>query len=86
MLPGITVLSVNKEEAQKLFKGSSSQELAEHASGHVPFVIITDGPNGSVASDGHKLYKAGMYSDVGVIDRMGAGDAFSSGFVAALVA
>lgn len=85
-LPDITILSVNKEEAQLLFRGETSEELAEHAAHHIPFVIITDGPKGSVASDGQKIYKAGMYDDVPVVDRTGAGDAFSSGFTAAIAA
>ena len=86
LIPGITILSVNKEEAQMLFRGETSDELVRHAVNHIPYVIITDGPKGSVASDGEKVYKAGMYDDVPVVDRTGAGDAFSSGFVAALAA
>ncbi len=34
-----------------------------------------------MASDGHTLVRAGMYEDVKVIDRTGAGDAFGSGFL-----
>lgn len=85
-LPDISILSVNKEEAAKLFKGETTEELARNAASKVPYVIITDGPKGSIASDGKHLYKAGMYEDVKVFDRTGAGDAFSSGFVAMLAA
>lgn len=81
-LPDISILSVNKEEAMMLFRGDNTQDLVRHAVRHVPFVIVTDGPRGSVASDGKRLYKAGMYDDVPVVDRTGAGDSFSSGFVA----
>lgn len=86
LLPGITVLSVNKQEAEMLFRGDNTQDLVRHAVRHIPIVIVTDGPRGSVASDGQKLYKAGMYDDVPVVDRTGAGDAFSSGFVAQVAA
>ncbi len=86
LLPQISILSVNKEEMQKLFHGDTSEELIKKAIEHVPVVIITDGPKGSVASDGKRLYKAGMYEDVPVIDRTGAGDAFSSGFTAVIAA
>jgi ribokinase len=44
-------------------------------------VIISDGPNGVMASDGKTIVRAGMYEDVKVIDRTGAGDAFGSGFL-----
>lgn len=86
LLPDIAVLSVNKEEAEMLFRGDNTQDLVRHAVRHIPIVIVTDGPRGSVASDGKKLYKAGMYDDVPVVDRTGAGDAFSSGFVAQIAA
>lgn len=86
LIPGIAILSVNKEEAQMLFRGETCEELARHAANHIPYVIITDGPRGSVASDGQKVYKAGMYDDVPVVDRTGAGDAFSSGFTAMIAA
>lgn len=85
-LPDISILSVNKEEAAKLFQGDTAEELIRRAAKHVPYVIITDGPKGSVATDGTNVYKAGMYKDVKVFDRTGAGDAFSSGFVAMLAA
>lgn len=84
LLPDISILSVNKEEAAKLFRGDSVEELLSHAARHVPYVIITDGPKGSVATDGTNIYAAGMYENVPVVDRLGAGDAFSSGFVAML--
>lgn len=86
LLPYMTILSVNKEEAAQLFSGQTSEDLVRHAAGHVPIVIITDGPKGVVATDGHQIYSAGMYENVPVIDRTGAGDAFSSGFTAALIA
>lgn len=38
--------------------------------------MITDGPNGVLASDGKTIVRAGMYEDVKSIDRTGAGDAF----------
>ncbi len=81
LLPKIDVLSLNKEEMQKLYQGESMEDLAR-AAHEIPYVVITDGPNGVVARDHEALYKAGIYEDVPVVDRLGAGDAFSSGFVA----
>jgi sugar/nucleoside kinase (ribokinase family) len=82
LLPKLTVFAQNKEEMSELFEGDTCEELARSATKTIPFVVVTDGPNGVVASDGKKIYRGGMYEDVPVVDRLGAGDAFSSGFVA----
>ncbi|HRQ86997.1 MAG TPA: carbohydrate kinase family protein, partial [Candidatus Saccharibacteria bacterium] len=81
LLEDVEVLIVNKEEAQKIVEGVSLEELARHLLHYVPVAIVSDGPNGVVASDGKTIVTAGMYEDVEVIDRTGAGDAFGSGFV-----
>jgi ribokinase len=44
-------------------------------------VIVSDGPNGAMATDGQSVVMAGMYEDVPVVDRTGGGDAFGSGFL-----
>jgi sugar/nucleoside kinase (ribokinase family) len=80
LLSRLELLSLNKEEMQTLFPGETGPELLRAARSTVPFIVITDGPNGVTATDGEKIYSAGMYDDVPVIDRTGAGDAFSSGF------
>jgi len=80
ILSACTILSLNKEEMIQLFGGDSPRDILKEASSYVPIVLLTDGPKGSYATDGHELYAAGMYEDVKVIDRAGAGDAFSSGF------
>lgn len=84
LMPAFSILSLNKEEMTALFTGDTAKDLAIQAAQHVPVVLVTDGPKGSYACDGEKVYKAGMYEDVPVIDRLGAGDAFTSGFVAAI--
>lgn len=84
LLPAFSILSLNKEEMAMLFPGETARELVVEAAKHVPLVLLTDGPKGSYACDGTKVYKAGMYEDVPVIDRLGAGDAFTSGFVSAV--
>lgn len=82
LLEDIDVLSLNKEEMQLLVEGETLEELARHALHYVSVVIVSDGPKGAIATDGKTIVKAGMYEDVPVIDRTGAGDAFGSGFVA----
>ena len=81
LLESVDVLCLNKEEAQMLVEGSSAEELVRHLLHFVNVVIVSDGPRGVVASDGKTIVKAGMYEDVKVADRTGAGDAFASGFL-----
>lgn len=81
LLEDVDVLSVNREEAMRIVDGSNLDELIRRLECLVPVVIISDGPNGVMASDGQVIVRAGMYEDVKVIDRTGAGDAFGSGFL-----
>lgn len=81
LLEDVDVLIVNKEEAAQIVEGTEMEELVRHLLHYVPAAIVSDGPNGVLASDGKVLVRAGMYEDVPVIDRTGAGDAFGSGFL-----
>ncbi len=81
ILEDVDVLVMNKEEMSQLVHGSTLEELVRHGLNLCPVVIVSDGPNGVCASDGKTIVTAGMYEDVPVIDRTGAGDAFASGFL-----
>ncbi len=81
ILEDVAVLTVNKEEAQLIVHGETLEELARHAHHYCPVVIVSDGPNGAVATDGKTVVTVGMYEDVPVVDRTGGGDAFGSGFL-----
>lgn len=81
LLHHVDVLCLNKEEMQLLVEGSTLEQLVRHGLNLCPVVIVSDGPNGVCASDGKTIIKAGMYEDVPVHDRTGAGDAFASGFL-----
>lgn len=81
LLEDVDVLSVNLEEAKMIVDGEIAEELIRKLLHYVPLAIISDGPNGVTASDGKTIVRAGMYEDVKVVDRTGAGDAFGSGFL-----
>jgi len=81
LLEDVEVLSVNKEEAQLIVHGEDLEELTRRLLNFVSVAIVSDGPKGVMASDGKTIVRAGMYEDVPVIDRTGAGDAFGSGFL-----
>ena len=49
-------------------------------------VLISDGPSGSYASDGENRFKMPIYPDPKPpVERTGAGDSFTSTFVAAII-
>lgn len=81
LLEYVTLFALNKEEAKLFVDGDSVKDLAKKLGESVEYVLISDGARGSVATDSETLVKAGMYEDVPVVDRTGAGDAFTSGFV-----
>ena len=81
ILEDVAVVAVNKEEARELVHGETLEELVRHLTNLCPVVLVSDGPNGVVATDSKTVVRAGMYEDVKVVDRLGAGDAFGSGFL-----
>jgi len=83
------ILYVNREEAEKLTNFPDShgkeKELLTLVSKLGPKIsIVTDGPEGSLAYDGQKFIKCGIYPQE-VTERTGAGDSFGSGMLAALI-
>ena len=80
----VDVLLVNKQEAGMLVPGETLEELLYHLKGYVGTAIITDGPMGGIATDGASTYRFGLYEDVKIKDATGAGDAFGSGYLAAI--
>lgn len=84
LLKYVDVLLVNKQEAAEMVPGKILEELLYHLKGYTDTVIITDGSMGGIATDGADTYRFGLYADAKVKDATGAGDAFGSGFLAAL--
>jgi len=83
------VLVLNREEAVQVTGGNYDDLHGLINSLHElgpKIVCITDGPAGAYASDGAKRYKMPPYPDPAPpFERTGAGDAFASTFVAALM-
>lgn len=90
------ILFVNKEEAEELLHGkeinlpSNSQNYVKKLafglkSLGAKIVVITDGKNGSYAMDkNHNAYYLGI-APCKIVERTGAGDAYSSGFISAVL-
>jgi len=83
------VLILNREEAVTVGGGNHSDvhDLMNRLHALGPrIVVITDGPAGAYASDGQNRFKMPLYPDPAPpYERTGAGDAFASTFVAALM-
>ncbi|HET9098096.1 MAG TPA: carbohydrate kinase family protein [Candidatus Saccharimonadales bacterium] len=83
------VLILNREEAAFVGHGNHDDlnDLFDHIHALGPkIVVITDGPSGAYASDGTRRLSMPLYPDPAPpIDRTGAGDAFASTFVAAII-
>jgi len=76
------VVSLNLEEAQE-FTGETKKTLMikDFLDMGVQLISITDGPHGSIISDGKTIINSGVYSVGKVEDTTGAGDAFLSGIL-----
>jgi sugar/nucleoside kinase (ribokinase family) len=83
-LPYLEVLIGNFQELRLVFGGETPQEVIARGFGTCPYIVLSNGPEGTYVTDSDKLYYAGQYQKVKVVDRTGAGDAFGSGFVTAL--
>lgn len=80
------VLFVNKEEAERLVgrKKDVKRLLVSLYKKGPKSVVITDGQKGSYLYDGSTMHHCGIF-DQAVVERTGAGDAYASGYVAALI-
>jgi ribokinase len=87
LLKNFSIVIMNQEEASNLTGIDYKQEgdifkfMDEIVGG---IFVMTKGPEGVVVSDGKNLYKAGI-PDSPVVERTGAGDAFSSGFISEFI-
>ncbi|MBW3538119.1 carbohydrate kinase family protein [Candidatus Parcubacteria bacterium] len=84
LLTHVEVLKANRQEMRQIFGGDEIKDIIGRAFGICPYIVLTDGAGGTYATDSDKIYHAGQYQKVKVVDRTGAGDAFGSGFVTAL--
>jgi sugar/nucleoside kinase (ribokinase family) len=83
------VVFVNREEAEKLTgladsHGQEKELLFAFSKLGPKTVVVTDGSNGSYICDGTRCLKAGVLP-VDAFERTGAGDAFGSGALSAII-
>ncbi len=83
----VHVLILNQDEAAELLKipFEKETEIFQALDGMISdIVVMTKGPKGVSVSDGKDIYCAGIPKSP-IVERTGAGDAFGSGFVSALL-
>lgn len=86
LLTHTNALLLNSSEAEKMTKTKTKGEaLKALIDAGVANVFITEGKEGTIASDGTNTYHCPCLSNVEVIDTTGAGDAFGTGITWALL-
>ncbi len=81
------VAILNREEAAYLtgINYQKEKEIFKKIDREIDGIaVMTEGGKGVLVSDGQHIYSAGIFKGK-VVDRLGAGDAFGSGFVAGLM-
>ncbi|MDD5148551.1 MAG: carbohydrate kinase family protein [Candidatus ainarchaeum sp.] len=84
LLEKTSILFLNETEAELLTGKKGAKQNLEKLQKIVPLVVITLGAGGSTAFDGKKFFFE-RARKVRVLDSTGCGDAFKSGFLAAII-
>ncbi len=84
LLKKADVVFLNKREAMQLTGRTNIERNLQLLHNYCPVVVITDGKNGVYAFDGSYIYFKKTFK-VRLADATGCGDAFNSGFTAALI-
>lgn len=91
LLSVTNLLFVNKEEGEELLNYPQGQNPIEKIIVNLQklgpkIVVVTDGKNGSYAIDEKgKIFKQEAANEAKVVEKTGAGDAYSSGFLSAMI-
>lgn len=86
-IEGIDIFISNEDEAGLItgVEPGNTEKIFEEMDKIIKEVVVmTRGPKGVMVSDGKNIYSAGT-PDSPVVDRTGAGDAFSAGFVSGYI-
>ena len=80
------LLLLNKEEALTFSVSKTTEEaLKKLIDAGAKNICITDGKNGTIATDGKHVYRCPILKNVAVVDTTGAGDAFGTAALWSLV-
>ena len=85
------VLFVNKEEALRILEQADGNQITKDIHKSLQrlgpkMTVITDAENGASVCSGDEYYESKIYEiDRPIVDKTGAGDAFASGFLSAII-
>ncbi len=85
ILGNTEILVLNKQEAEMLSGRKEGKVFSALRKLGPKIVCVTDGIKGNKVFDGIHLYSGGTHKNIKCSEKTGAGDAFSSGFVGALI-
>ena len=86
ILQNTTILILNKEEAELIVGRGDIKDIIKRIKlPTMEQVIITDGNKGAYCYDGNKLYNVKPFKKLVIKETTGAGDAFASTFIAAVI-
>ncbi|KKR78120.1 MAG: hypothetical protein UU23_C0003G0018 [Candidatus Curtissbacteria bacterium GW2011_GWA1_40_9] len=84
------LLACNLEEAKRILEIDVTESVDTHdliSKLHLlgpKIILVTDGEEGSYASDGMHVFKAGIFPTQ-IVEKTGAGDAYCAAFISALI-
>jgi sugar/nucleoside kinase (ribokinase family) len=87
LLQRTDILFLNREESAEVLEANTDDVKTLTKGFHdigVKIMVLTDGPDGSYASDRKTILYAGIF-DGPVIERTGSGDGYGSGFLSAII-
>ncbi|EGQ26477.1 2-keto-3-deoxygluconate kinase [Sporosarcina newyorkensis 2681] len=85
-LPYVDVLLTGEEEAQLLFGTSDLIEIVEEVKPHgITHVVLKKGKDGAVGYRDQQMIQSPAISTNAVVDTIGAGDGFASGYIYSLI-
>ena len=77
----LDITFANEQEIKSLTNAENFNEIVAFGKQLKKMLVITRGPNGSVAITGDEVIECDAKKDLKVIDLTGAGDLFASGFL-----
>ncbi|MBN2410199.1 carbohydrate kinase family protein [candidate division KSB1 bacterium] len=81
VLPYVDVFLPNESEALNLTKKSSIEAALDYLADIGNIIVIKEGVKGSISKSGQNISKVPAFLNENVVDAIGAGDSFNSGFI-----
>ncbi len=81
ILPYVDVFLPNESEALSLTKKNSVETALDYLADIGNIIVIKEGVKGSISKSGQNILRVPAFLNENVVDAIGAGDSFNSGFI-----